>query len=279
MRYGAISFIWASPFSTDRLDLVARVAGLGFDVLEVCVEQPGLLDPQALRGALDEHGLGAVVIGFNTPERDVSSPDDGVRRAGLDYLACCVDLAESAGATLVTGPLQAPVGRARILGSGERAAELARAAEGLREAADYAGEHGAALAIEPLNRFESDMLNTVEQGLDLCERIDRNNVGLLLDTFHMNIEERSHGDAIRSAGDRLFHFHASENTRRAAGSGSVVPWPEVRDALAGIRYDGAVSVESFGPELAELVSEWRPFFDDPDEFAGASLAHVKSVFG
>ncbi len=280
MRYGAITFVWTSPFRTADLGLVQRVADLGFDVIEVAVEQPGLLDGAALRNALDSAGLDALVIGFGTDERDLSSDDEDVRRAGLAYAKLCVDLAAEVGAKVLAGPLNSAVGKARMLTPDERRRERERAIEGLREVADHAGERGVALALEPLNRWENDMLNTVDQGTDLCASIDRENVGLLLDTFHMNIEEKRIGDAIRAAGPLLFHFHACENDRSAPGSAHV-DWLEVRDALREAGYDDVASLESFVPtipELATAVSMWRPIYDDPDIFARDGLAHLKTLF-
>ena len=281
MRFGAITFIWASPFATEELDLVDRVAGLGFDVLEVAVEEVGPLDPEALKEALERTGLDCVVIGFCTEDRDLSSDNEGVRRAGIDYAKRCVDLAATAGAPLVAGPLHQAVGKARFVEPEVRSAELERTVAGLTEVADHAGERGVTLAIEPLNRWESDMLNTVEQGLDLCDAVGRQNVRLLLDTFHQNIEEKRIGDAIRAADPRLLHFHASENDRGVPGSGHM-PWGEVREALKDVEYDGAVSLESFSskiPGLAAAVSMWRPFYDDPDVFARAGLEHLRATFG
>ena len=124
------------------------------------------------------------------------------------------------------------------------------------------------MAIEPLNRFETDLVNTVEQGLDLCDRIGRDNVGLLLDTFHMNIEEKSIPDAVRMAGERVFHVHTSENDRGAPGSGHI-DWEGLFSALGDIGYDGQLVIESFTPEIKEIaraVSLWRPVAasgDDP----------------
>jgi D-psicose/D-tagatose/L-ribulose 3-epimerase len=278
MRYGAVTFIWASPFRTEDLHVVRRVADLGFDAIEVVVEEPELLDPEALRAALDDAGTSATLVGFCTAERDVSSENAAVRERGLDYLRRCVDVAAAAGATVVGGPIHEAVGQLRLLDDDARAAERERAAQSLREVADYAAGHGVALAVEPLNRFEADMVNTVGQALELCDAVGRDNVGVLLDTFHLNIEEKHIGEAIRRAGPRLLGVHASENDRGAAGSGHV-PWGEVRDALAEIGYDGVVSVESFTPSVAHLAAMWRPFFDDPDEFARTGLAHLRATFG
>jgi D-psicose/D-tagatose/L-ribulose 3-epimerase len=276
VRFGAITFIWTSPFATADLGVLARVADAGFDVVDVAVEEVGLLDPGALRAALDEHGLDVVVTGFAATGRDVSSADAEERAAGLAYGRACVDLACAAGARVVSGPLHSAVGKARVLAADERR----RAIDSLHELAAYAGERGISLALEPLNRFENDMLNTVAQGLDMCAEIDAENVGLLLDTFHMNIEDKDVGAAVIEARGRVFHFHTSENDRGAPGSGHV-NWSEVADALRAIEYDEVISVESFVssvPGLQTAVSMWRPFFEDPDAFARESIAHIQSLF-
>jgi D-psicose/D-tagatose/L-ribulose 3-epimerase len=278
MRYGAVTFIWTRPLRTEDVPLVRRVAGLGFDAIEIAVDDPRLLDAAALRRELEQAGITASLMPFGTPEHDVASDDEDVRRRGVDHLTHCVDLAAAAGATLVAGPIQEAVGHLRHLDTAGRDDEFSRAADGLREVADHAADRGLSLAFEPLNRFEADLVNTVERGLELCEAIGRDNVGLVLDTFHLNIEEKSLGDAIRRVGPRLRAFHASENDRGIAGSGQV-DWSEARDALADIGYDGVVSVESFAPELAALSAQWRPFFDDPDEFARDGLAHLRATFG
>jgi D-psicose/D-tagatose/L-ribulose 3-epimerase len=279
MKFGAVTFVWASPFATSELGVLERIAAADLDIAEIAVEEPGLLDLGALRAALDEHGLAASVLGFGAAGRDVCSDDAAEREAGMAYVRHCVDVAEAAGAHVVAGPLHSAVGKARPLEPAERRSERNRAVEGLRELGAYAGERGVNLALEPLNRFENDMLNTAEQGLDLCAAVDLDNVGLLLDTFHMNVEEKQLGAAIRSAGDRLLHFHACENDRGTPGSGHI-DWHDVADALRAVGFDGAVVMESFVPEvpgLAAAVSMWRPFFDDPDRFARDGLAYLRSV--
>jgi D-psicose/D-tagatose/L-ribulose 3-epimerase len=135
------------------------------------------------------------------------------------------------------------------------------------------------LAIEPLNRYETDMINTVEQGLELCAAVDAENVGLLLDTYHMNIEEKSMGDAIRTAAGRLFHFHACENDRGTPGTGHI-PWADAFEALSDIGYTGHVVIESFTPavtEIARAVSLWRPLDASGDELAAAGLRFLETA--
>jgi D-psicose/D-tagatose/L-ribulose 3-epimerase len=277
MRFGASTFIWESPFGDDKMFLAKHVADLGFDVLEICIEDPTRVSAPAVRQAAEEAGVGVCVCGAFGPDRDVSHEDSERRQMGVDYLKFCVDLAAEVGSPNVIGPMYSATGKARLLPEKERERQRNWAAEGLREVADYAGERGVGLAMEPLNRFETDMVNTVEQGLDLCERIGRDNVGLLLDTFHMNIEEKSIPDAIRASGGRVRHFHACENDRGAPGSGHV-EWDGVLEALSDVGYDGMVVIESFTPEIQEIaraVSTWRPVAASGDELASEGLAFLK----
>ena len=137
------------------------------------------------------------------------------------------------------------------------------------------------LAIEPLNRFETDLVNTTEQGLELLDLIGTDNVGLLIDTFHMNIEEKSIGDAVRLAGSKVFHVQVSENDRGTPGSGHV-PWREFFAALDDIDYDGQIVVESFLPtvvEIARAVSLWRPVAPSMDALAADGLAFLRHSLG
>jgi len=279
LEYGASSFIWVSPFGDDKVGALARqVADLGFDVLEICVEDPALITAGAVNEAARAAGVSVSVCGAFGPDRDVSHEDPSVRRTGLDYLRGCIDLAAEVGSPHVAGPMYSAVGKTRLLPEEDREQQRRWAAESLRAAGEYAGERGVGLAIEPLNRFETDLINTVDQGLDLCERVGLDNVGLLLDTFHMNIEEKSVPDAIRRAGGRMRHFHACENDRGAPGSGHV-DWGPVLSAVREIDYAGHVTIESFTPEIQEIaraVSTWRPVAASGDDLARDGLRFLKA---
>jgi D-psicose/D-tagatose/L-ribulose 3-epimerase len=277
MLFGASTFIWESPFSDDKLHLARHAADLGFDTLEICIEDPARVTASAVQQAAADAGVSIAVCGAFGPHRDVSHENPARRRLGIDYLVSCIDLAAAVGAPDVIGPMYSATGKTRLLPDAEREQQRTWAAESLREAGEYAAARGVGLGMEPLNRFETDLVNTVEQGLDLCERIGLDNVGLLLDTFHMNIEEKSIPDAIVSAGKRLRHFHACENDRGAPGSGHV-EWDAVFAALAESGYDGLVVIESFTPEIQEIaraVSTWRPVAQSGDALAREGLAFLK----
>jgi D-psicose/D-tagatose/L-ribulose 3-epimerase len=277
MRIGASTFIWTSPFGDDQLHLADHAAQLGFDVLEICIEDPAIVTPERVVEAAQRAGVGISVCGAFGPDRDVSADDADQREAGVEYLKTCIDIAAAVGSPHVAGPMFSATGKARLLPDDEREQQRRWAAENLARAADYAGERGVRLAIEPLNRFETDMVNTVAQGLELCERIGRDNVGLLLDTFHMNIEERSIPDALRTAGDRVFHVHTCENDRGTPGSGHV-EWDGVFAALDDIGYDGLIAIEAFTPtikEIARAVSTWRPVAASQDDLARDGLRFLQ----
>jgi D-psicose/D-tagatose/L-ribulose 3-epimerase len=280
MFFGASTFIWTSPFSNATLGLIDRVRNIGFDAIEICVEDPQTIDIASIRRALDKAGLRATVCGAFGPDRDLSSEDAGPREGGLRYLERCAEIAQGLGAPAVIGPMYSAVGKTRLLGPAEREAQWQLAVEGVQRAADFAAEKGVALAVEPLNRFETDLLNTVEQAMRFLQRVDRASVGLLLDTFHMNIEEASIPDAIRQAGDRLFHFHACANHRGTPGRDHL-PWPAIVRALRDIRYDGPVVIEAFTPDIREIaraVSIWRPLAASQDALASDGLQFLRNVF-
>jgi len=279
MKFGANTFIWESPFSTAAIDLVDKVASMGFDVFEIAVEDPALIDLPVMKAALQRHGLGAIVCGAFGPGRDLSSDDPAVVRACEEYLTWCIDAAAELGSPVVCGPMYASVGKARLLPPSERDAERQRTVQALRKLAAYAGERGIRLAMEPLNRFETDMINIVDQGLSLIDEIGSPYVGLHLDTFHMHLEEKDSAAAIRRAGDRVFHFHACENDRGVPGTGQV-NWKAVAGALKDIHYDGAVVIESFTPKvktIAQAVCIWRPIAPDQDTIASQGLKFLRGI--
>jgi D-psicose/D-tagatose/L-ribulose 3-epimerase len=276
-EFGVSTFILVSPFTDQDVDQFDVAKEMGYDLIEVCIEDPGVVSAGALKKASERTGLPVSICGAFGPDRDVSHEDPEKRQLGIDYLKLCVDIAQAVGSPHVAGPMYSATGKARLLPPEAREQQRQWAADSLREVADYAAERGVTLAIEPLNRFETDLVNTVEQGLELCELIGRDNVGLMLDTFHMNIEEKHIGEAITSAGDKVFHFQVSENDRGTPGSGHV-PWSETFEALKSIDYQGSIVVESFLPtveEIAKAVSLWRPVAPSMDALARDGLTFLR----
>lgn len=279
IRLGLSTFVLASPFSDDDLAVMDTVRGYGYDQIEVCIEDPARLSADKVARAAASSGLQVLVCGAFGPQRDVSAEEPDQRRAGIDYLRHCVEFAAAVGSPWVSGPMYAPTGQARLLEPEQRAAQWNRAVDSLQHVAADAASNGVSLAIEPLNRFETDLVNTVEQGVRLCHDIGSPNVGLMLDTFHMNIEERNLPAAIRAAGNHVFHFQASENDRGTPGSGHT-DWVGVVAALRDIDYAGSVVVESFLPtvkEIARAVSLWRPVAESMEALAADAARFLRPL--
>ena len=280
MRYGASTFIWVSPFSNKTLDLLYKAKAFGFDILEICVEDPDAIDAASIRAHADKAGVALTICGAFGPSRDLSSEVATVRQNGLAYLKRCVDFAALLGSPFVSGPMYAAVGATRMLDASDRAAHWARAVANLRTAAAYAAERSVKLAIEPLNRFETDLVNTVDQGLGLVADVGAGNVGLLLDTFHMNIEEKDIPSAIRRANGHIVEFHACSNDRGTPGEDHL-PWNAIADALRDVQYEGPVVIEAFTPEIKEIaraVSIWRPLALSQDALARDGLENLRTAF-
>jgi len=276
---GANIWIWDSPITDGAIAEVApRVKELGFDLIELPVEEPGAWDPDRAADLLAELGLGAGLCCVMPPGRDLAVSDGEVVAATVEYLRHCVDVAATLGSPVVAGPMYAAVGRVWRLAEGERPAVLSRVAEGLLPVAEHAAERGVKLAIEPLNRYETSLINTVEQGLELLEAADHPACGLLLDSFHMNIEEKDPAAAARAAGERIAHVHACGTDRGAPGA-DVFGWEAFLTALGEAGYEGPMCIESFtaaNEVIATAASIWRPLAPSPDALAGDGLAFLRA---
>lgn len=276
---GANTWIWTSPLSDERLaSLAPRVRDLGFDVIELPVENVGDWDPGRAAELLAEQGLGASVCAAMPSGRDLLTGEEEVA-ATQGFLRYCIDSAERIGAPVVGGPIYSAVGRTWRLEPGERPRTIQRLTEALRPIVDYAGDHGVRLALEPLNRYETSLITTAEQGLEVVDALGSPTLGLLLDTYHMNIEEKSPTDAIRLAGPHLFHVHASASDRGAPGADHV-DWPAVAAALIEIAYPGVLCVEAFTPHETAIASAahiWRPVASTQDDLARDGLEFLRAL--
>ncbi len=279
-KFGVNTFVWVSPCTTQAAaDLAPKVKSLGFDIFEMACENPGLIDVQAVKKSLEMNGLDAIVCGVFGPDRNICSDDPKIVANAKSYSRWLIDAASELGSPVVCGPMYSAVGKAHIENDAERVAEMVRAVAGIREMAAYAADRDVRIALEPLNRFETDMINVVSQGLDFIDQVGMENVGLHLDTFHMHLEERNSGDAIRKANRKVFHFHACENDRGIPGAGQV-HWDEVARALKDIRYDGAVVIESFTAQVKEIASAvciWREIAPSQDAIASQGLSFLKAL--
>jgi D-psicose/D-tagatose/L-ribulose 3-epimerase len=275
---GVSTWLWTSPLTDDAVaELAPRVRRWGFDTIELPIEDPGDWDPGRTTVLLGDLGLGATTCAVMTPSRDLSVGDAATRRATVDYLRRCVDVAAAVGASVVAGPMYAATGRCWRVDAGERAALLARVADGLRPVAEHAGSVGVRLALEPLNRYETSLVNTVEQGLELIGLVNLPSLGMCLDTFHLNIEEQDPAAATRAARGHVAHVQACGTDRGTPGSDQF-GWDAFLDALDDAGYAGPLCIESFaaGNEaLARAASIWRPLAASADALAVDGLAFLR----
>lgn len=280
MGVGVNSWVWTSPFTTASAPLFLKAAEMGFDVFTIAVEDPALIDPAPIRRALAGTGLRPYVSGAFGPTRDLTHDDPVYRQESLDYIGDTLRLCEQWGAKLMVGPMYSAVGKRRQVSEEQRKIEWERAVVGLRAAALMAADHGVILAIEALNRFETDLINTAEQVKRLVGDVGHESVKIHLDTFHMNIEEKDVYQAVRTAGRDLVYVDASESDRGAPGSGQV-DWEGLARGLKEINYAGDCVIESFTPEcqtIAAAAAIWRPLAASQDDLARDGLSFLRRLF-
>jgi D-psicose/D-tagatose/L-ribulose 3-epimerase len=278
---GANTWIWVSPLTDDRLATLApRIAAWGFDVIELPIEQLGDWDPEQARRLLDHLGLKATTCAVMPSSRDLVVDDPAIVAATDEYIRGCIDVAARIGAGVVCGPIYASVGRTWLLEADDRRETIARLVANLRPLADEATARGVVLALEPLNRFETSLINTVDQALEVVEAVDSPGLGIALDTFHMSIEEKDPAAAIVRAGPRLAHFQASGSDRGAPGNDHL-DWPAIAEAIARVGYGGPICIESFTSEnqaIARGAAIWRPLERSQDAIATDGIAFLRQLF-
>jgi D-psicose/D-tagatose/L-ribulose 3-epimerase len=279
-QIGINAWVWTSPVTTAEFGRLAPlVKKMGFDLIEFGVEGTSDLDYGRGAQVARDNGLGVSVCAAMGPDRDLIHPDAAIRSNGMAYVRHCIDAAKTMGAPHVAGPLYSAVGRTWQSTDDERKRDTDLLVKQLGELSRYAGDNGVALAVEPLNRFETSFLNLASQAIEIVDRVGHPGCGILLDTFHMNIEERSIGDAIRAAGKRMRQLHTCENDRGAPGSGHV-PWREVADACRDIGFTGPFVIESFTNKvktIARAAAIWRNFAPTQDALAEGGLRFLRET--
>jgi D-psicose/D-tagatose/L-ribulose 3-epimerase len=277
---GINTWVWASPLTDETVtDLLHHVAALGFDAVELPLEASGDLSPEVVGAALEATGLTPYVVGAMAPGRDLVMTDPQSVAATQQYLGACTALASSIGAGAVCGPFYAATGRVWRMTEDERAAAYVELRESLAPVVEQAGERGVSIGIEPLNRYETSLVNTVDQALTALDGLLGPALGLALDTYHLNIEERSSADAVRLAGPHLLHLQVCGNDRGAPG-GDQTDWQALVAALDEVGYAGPLNIESFTADnasIATAASIWRPLAPTQDDLARDGLAFLRSL--
>ena len=277
MIIGINTLLWTAAFDESHCALFPRIKAWGFDGVEIATFSFDGFKGRAHARAARDAGLEVALCSALTGGTSMVSGDSAIRASAIDFLKKGADMAAEMGSDVLVGPFCAPVGQ--LIGRRRNADEWKRAVDGLREVAPHFAARSVTMAVEPLNRFETFFLNTAEDGARLCQEVDSPNVGLLMDTFHANIEEKNLGDALAMAGLHTRHLHACENDRGIPGSGHV-HWTSLREWVRASGYNAWVSIESFGfsiPEIAAAACIWRDLAPNPEAIASEGVRFLKKA--
>jgi D-psicose/D-tagatose/L-ribulose 3-epimerase len=275
MKFGVNTFIWTGSFDRTHIPLLAEIKAHGFDAAELPMFDPTQFQAADLRRGLEQNGLECTICSVLTGGTNIISDDAAVRARTRTHMADCIKAAAEVGAKIMAGPLYSPVGY--LPGRRRNADEWKWAVECYQALGPVLDAHNVTIALEPLNRFETYFLNTAADAVKLCDEINHPNVGILFDTFHANIEEKDIGQAYRTAAPHLKHVHTCENDRGIPGSGHV-EWASVFAALRDIKYDGYLTIESFGFAIGEISAAaaiWRDLASSPDVIAWEGIKFLK----
>ena len=268
-KLGIFMNFWEKNWDADHAKYIKKAAAIGFDVLEFQAQPLLEMSDEkllSLKAMADEAGIELTYSLGLDPAYDVSSPDEAVRLGGVDYLQRIVKQIGKMKGTLLSGVSYAGWGSPSYVMNDKRPL-LENSLKSMREIIKVAEDNGVTYCVEAVNRFEGCLINTAQEALDYAAEVDSPNIGVLLDTYHMNIEENSIGDAIRLVGDKLTSFHTGENNRTAPGRGHL-NWDEIFGALAEIGYKNRIVCEPFvmqGGEVGRDIKVFRDLLENPTE--------------
>ncbi len=279
MRIGINSFLFVSPFTTDSVKLFPKFKRWGFDTVEIPIEAPEHVDPAKVRAAADKAGLAiGSVCACMGPGRDFRGSAEEQQQA-MVYCKALIDQMVVLGCPSLIGPVYSVVGLIGAHDDATKKQHFALVVKNLKELAAYAEQKGVQICVEPLNRFETDFLNTCDQAIKLLKAVKSPALRLHLDTFHMNIEEKNQAAAILKAGSLLGHFHACGSDRGTPGNDHI-DWKPIAAALKKIKYKGDVVIESFTTDvkvIARAAAIWRKMEPTRDEIATKGLAFLRKT--
>jgi D-psicose/D-tagatose/L-ribulose 3-epimerase len=279
MRLGINTFLFTSPFTNDSTKLFSRFKKWGFETIEIPVEDPSHIDPAHVKRELDKNGLvcGSVCACMGGGRDLRGTPEQ--QKAGLDYMMKLIDQMVVLDCPSLIGPVYSEVGRADAVPEKEYQQQWKTVVKHLKTLTKYAAKNKKQICLEPLNRFETDFINTCDQGLKMIKDVGSPALKLHLDTFHMNIEEKDQAKAIRKAGKLLGHFHACGSDRGTPGNDHI-DWKPIAKALKDIKYKGDVVIESFTTDvkvIARAAAIWRRMEPTTDEIAVKGIKFLKSA--
>lgn len=275
MKVGMNLLLWTGFVTDADFPTIAKIRAAGFDGVELPLFDGTADHYKAIRKELDKQGLACSTVTIMTPEANPVSPDAAVRKAAVERLKWAVEMNHILGSVAMCGPYHSPLGV--FSGVGPTADEKGRAAEVLRQAAEFAKDANLTLAIEYLNRFECYFLTTAKDAAELVRSVNHPNFRCMYDTFHAHIEEKSQAAGVEAVKDVFAHVHISENDRGVPGTGQV-RWDEAFAAIKGTGYDGWLVIEAFGralPDLAAATRVWRDLFPSPDDVYTQGIEFIK----
>ena len=274
MRIGMNLLLWGAQLEDRLLPVLERLKAIGYDGVEVPLFNLDL-DYAAWGKRLRDLGLKCTAVTVRTAADNPASPDAAVRRAGIDATNRTIDCCHQLGASHLVGPFHSALGE--FSGRGPTADEWRWSVDCLRASAEHASVAGVMLALEPLNRFETYLLNTHADAARYVRDVNHANCRMMYDTFHSHIEEKNIRGALEACRDVLVHVHISENDRSTPGAGNV-RWTKNFDALRSIGYQGWMVVEAFGlalPELAAATKIWRRMFESEEQLAQDAFQFIR----
>jgi D-psicose/D-tagatose/L-ribulose 3-epimerase len=279
MRFGINTLLFTSPFTNKETRLFPTFKKWGFDSVELAIEDPDHIDPAFVKSELDKAGLVCgSYCGMFGPDRDLRG-DARQQNTCMKYVMRAIDQMVILDSPSLIGPIYSAVGRADAVPKDESARQWKTVVKNLKVLARYAQKNGKQICLEPLNRFETDFINTCERGLKMIHDVGSPALRLQLDTFHMNIEEKFLGEAVLKAGKHLAHLHACGSDRGTPG-GDHTDWTSIAKALKKINYQGDVVIESFIPDIkvvAKAASIWRKIEPSPEDIPVNGLKFLKRL--
>lgn len=275
MKIGMNLLLWDGTITEKHVEVLEKIAEIGFDGVEFPVFSFDPAVSETLRGHLDRLNLACSIVTVVPPEANPISEDPAVRKAGLGHMKNAIEIAQILGSEIVAGPFTSPVGL--LTGRRRTADEWKWGVEVMQQAAASAQEAGVTLALEALNRFETYFINTSADACAFADAVGNPHFGIMWDTFHANIEEEDIAAAMKAAARHIVHVHISENHRGIPGTGHIA-FDVVFSRLRAMKYDGWLTIEAFSgalPELAAATCIWRDLFGDSYELAERGLAFIK----
>lgn len=276
MRFGVNTLIWGATFGPSDFHLLPEIKANGFDGVELPIFDPGTFEAAAIGRELDRIGLERTACTIVPGGTSLASSEAAVRQRARSHLEAAIAAARDAGAQILAGPMYTPVGY--LTGVRRTSDEWKWVVDSWQHLAPAAHAAQIEIALEPLNRFETYFLNTAADATKLCDEIGDPAIGILLDTFHANIEEKSIGEVVRQAAPHLKHLHTCENDRGTPGSGHVA-WEEFFAAVKEIGYDRWLTIESFGFALGPLSAAaaiWRDLAPTPETIAFSGVKFLRA---